>query len=394
MAIARPFSSAVSAIAVGVTVMTAKKRLMIASSLLVALFGTVYVGRSMLRDDAPETERATGVRSTEEPDSPSSPEALAERPLATDVTLRVIVRNLAGEPLEGADVVVRRAVAGNPMGVPISNENQARRWIAQSRPLTSAVASATTDRNGQAELRSVPGGEWDLLASRAGYASRSVSWGPLPSRLRKPLEILLGPARRLGGRVVDGEGNPVAHGIVLVGTAVQAKGRGWGPWPARVVADGDGRYEFSALPAEDLSLWAANPESVARFVAILRTPGPEHFDITLQAGGVVEGTVTVAGKPVADALVVVTDLKEHGSAVTDRQGHYRIEHMPEVHINKIDVSKKGLAQVFRVLRRQNLRVSRHHPIRIDVEMVLGASIGGLLAHSIGDFSLPVALFEG
>ncbi|MFQ5845659.1 MAG: carboxypeptidase-like regulatory domain-containing protein, partial [Planctomycetota bacterium] len=193
--------------------MSDKSKLSLATiAVLVAAAG--LWGLWIAHDAGPGPERATPSASParaargEAPEGAGAQEATGEPALATGT---VFVEDELRRPLPGAHVEAHRS-AYVELGAGYSSEDQFYAGGRRSEP----VATAVTDATGRAAFRHAPKQTFLYLARKDGYArgySKRVElrWDGEPD----PVTIRLGPAHPLSGRVLDGQGRPIAAAIVL-----------------------------------------------------------------------------------------------------------------------------------------------------------------------------------
>ena len=200
-----------------------------------------------------------------------------------------------------------------------------------------------TDADGRFAVADLPSGQPVVLTvAKEGYGSE------VTSSLRPPADgiaVVLRPAGRLEGRVVDARGRPIAGARVMahpdhreVRSAELMMARQDRPAWAR--SDADGRFLIEDVEPGILRVIAhAKSYQQAVLSGLELTAGAEReIEIVLEAGAVVEGRVTTAdGVPVAAASVSVAPRREPGGGnsfvvtsadsggTTDAEGHYRVD---------------------------------------------------------------------
>jgi Carboxypeptidase regulatory-like domain len=215
--------------------------------------------------------------------------------LPDDRPIVVVVVDVLGHPVPGAKVTAYPVPGA---------EVKAYRWPAEHREFHAPVAatlpvsvSKEVDANGRTEFRGLPGGQCLLVARRKGFAECEGSvW------LRSPGEeitLMLRQPCSLEGRVIDTEGRAVsgAH----VGFDYES------PTGVRTVADGNGHYRLTSIPAGERTLVAARPGATLRPVATLHLPDVRRFDVVFPVAVTLRGRVfdLRTGTPLAGATVRV-----------------------------------------------------------------------------------------
>jgi protocatechuate 3,4-dioxygenase beta subunit len=149
-----------------------------------------------------------------------SPEKLAElraqkfvTVLKEGVTVRGLVRNRQGKPVEGAQLVL--------IGSPIPR-------------------SATTDAEGRFELAHLPDGDNRLSVRASGYAPATQQIVAVPNMA--PIEIEIESGRTVSGRVVDRRGKPVPGAMVSFDPGEFEQERNL---RQSVTSDGNGRFKLA-----------------------------------------------------------------------------------------------------------------------------------------------------
>jgi len=327
----------------GILLMSAKKTLAATAAIVAILLG-VLAWSIGTPDGEERAQRARAHVPAAAGPAPAPPQESDEQvafPIPS-VPLTVRVVDGQGEPVSGARV---ERFPQHHMTVGVSYTPD---WYAIGRE-QAASASATTDATGRARFEFPLESTARFVAHKRGLSrggSRVVM--VRTERDAREVEIVLAPGRSLEGRVVDGDGHPVAGAIVLAGEASFQ----W-DWlsharPARTLTDDKGRYRFHDLPARDVALFAGHPRSVPFHIRTIDFPAVARYDIVLRRGGRLHGRVTDAdsGTPIAHARVRVVGYFQHrAEATTDRDGRYVIESLPPTVLNSIDAIVPGYYHV-------------------------------------------------
>jgi protocatechuate 3,4-dioxygenase beta subunit len=244
--------------------------------------------------------------------------------LPAGVAVEGYVVDPRGRPVEGAEV---NAVDG-AMSVAMM-----RFGGRQNAANAADTPAAITGADGYFRIEDRRAGETiNLDASRAGYARSAAPGVRVPSE--EPVRIVLQPASAVEGRVVDGDGKPVAGARVVV---IPTDRRG-----GFQVKDGTSD-DSGAFRVEDVPPGAAEARTIAlgfqpSYLSNLEVRAGQDLkgvEIVLAAGAVVEGRVlSPSGRPVAGADVRVFEAEEGGGrrffsmpimAQSDGEGRYRLE---------------------------------------------------------------------
>jgi hypothetical protein len=209
-----------------------------------------------------------------------------------------------------------------------------------------AAAAVRSAADGAFRFEPPEPGRWLLAAVTAtGYFPFAPEWGHSPVQLDAApgrhvtgIEIHLTPARELEGRVVDGEGKPVAGAEVrLLGAAGEAA---LVPIADRFTSDAAGAFRFAA--PEGAVLEARKPgflpgRAEVSTLAMLNGRvvvelGPAHA-ATGERGPIAGRVVAKGGGPIAGALVVAEGERRFGAdipaaqAVTEADGSFALREL-------------------------------------------------------------------
>lgn len=170
--------------------------------------------------------------------------------------------------------------------------------------LLSEPVRTTTDGEGAFTVSGLKEGQVSLLVSHEGFVSEPVSGLAVPSD--DVLEVVLKPASRVLGRVVDAAGAPFPEARVQVIAEAAGGSATFGLGP-RATTGADGTFEL-----EDVEPGPATVEATASGFKTFRLSGLmvpeggtlEGVELVLEPGAVVSGTVFGPdGRPAIDATV-------------------------------------------------------------------------------------------
>ena len=120
--------------------------------------------------------------------------------------------------------------------------------------------------------------------------------------------IRLEPGLPLAGRVTDASGKGIA-GVRVVASPSPAGTGGLGQYsfPAvRVVSVADGSFSIDQLPAREVSVTASHKGYRGDTKKLMLAPGgANQVNLVLSEGAVIEGLVTLNGKPAPRTIVSV-----------------------------------------------------------------------------------------
>lgn len=221
-----------------------------------------------------------------------------------------------GAPLTG----IVRSAEGSPVA-------GAKVWAMAANRFSSVVGDregeAVSDLEGRFEIAALPDGTYFLLGRHPEHAPGQA--GPIRVDSVRPttgIELRLGAAGVVRGRVVDSDGRPVPHALV---SALPPQGSGRlavrGGLPSYVYeyASREGVFELRGLPREQLVLVAATREALSVEVAVDLSTRPlvEGVSLVLMTGGRIAGQV-VDGRGLGVAEVTVTALAETADGTDQR----------------------------------------------------------------------------
>ncbi len=179
------------------------------------------------------------------------------------------------------------------------------------------------DENGEFVFTDVDEGEATLFVRAAGYA-------PAMQRLTnvdeytpvRGLVFRLEAGGRIDGLVVDESGSPVPETRISLGSSAEEGGL---HASNAAKSDGRGRFTIDGASEDITSLQAWREGFLPATVEIRAGAGrTQELTIRLSRGGIVEGRVTIKGKPAAGQQVVVQDMAQgmfrHTRA--DKNGRY------------------------------------------------------------------------
>lgn len=222
----------------------------------------------------------------------------------------------------------------NSDGVPINGVKIFIGNVPSSWERTQMPAAATTGGDGKFVLDTVSPEDNRISAYHPGYAVGSAAVTPQPNK-SEYVEIVLAAGGRIEG-TISSEGQPIA-GVYISAQKAEILERGDS---ASGSSDDKGFYRLSALADGDFMVQAYwyNRMDRDRSRSLERTAVVEGGQVTVvdftfaAADSVIEGLITVNGKPAADAHVsariLSADGEEHSGTKADGQGLYRIEPVP------------------------------------------------------------------
>ncbi|HEV2843716.1 MAG TPA: carboxypeptidase-like regulatory domain-containing protein, partial [Thermoanaerobaculia bacterium] len=226
------------------------------------------------------------------------------------------------------------------------------------------------------------GKEWTLYACRKGHPEVVMKVSELAP---EPLRIVLAPARRLTGKVIDPDGKPIPGANVTAGLAGEYPGdlvdtgrphcSGDHRFP-QAYTDREGRFVLEPLRSGFYDLQAAAEgwlETEHGRLEVRDGREPEEVEIVLQPGAILTGKVlTQDGSPAAGIKIQAQGYRNYPSTRTDAAGSYRLAGV-ESGWNKV-VASSALGSVSKKLKIE--------PGENRLDMTLGPAYPGPLRHEI------------
>lgn len=234
---------------------------------------------------------------------------------------------LPGVPLRGRVVDVEESpVADAEIRMVEDSPHAPRLWRSREAEGEPLAVSGPRGRFELADLE--PQKPFGLLVAAPGYLRASLHGVTAPTEA--PLEVVLRPAARVSGAVVDEAGSPVPGARIELTTVTPAEGA---PAPEALprrsaASDGEGRFLIEEVEPGTVEIEAVapgfQPSELRRFAVAAK----EHADgvrFVLAEGAVLEGRVTLADfEPAAGVRVRVG----RSSASSDADGRYRVTGIP------------------------------------------------------------------
>lgn len=199
--------------------------------------------------------------------------------------------------------------------------------------------TSRTARDGTFSIGGLPPGMQTLVILPEGLAPSMVVV-PL-SEETKPLDLIVDRGRTVGGRIVDGAGNPVSG--VSVGLADWSMPNSWRHSLARSAVSGaDGRFTFAELPRQGAMRGTAVAGNGRMTMSFEIVPGlNEVGDVPVYTVPVIEGKVVdeETGNPIPRFTLTFGFVSEEGQLSGRRSG--AVENERGQFVQKID--RFGLA---------------------------------------------------
>lgn len=236
---------------------------------------------------------------------------------------------------------------------------------------SAADPQTLSDDEGRFRLETPPGHRmsyYKVLAVREGYAPSILEIGK-PGLDLSHLMIVLGPGRRIAGRIVDGESRPVAGAKLILRQALFAstdfpvrysfRPKDDPSLPGVTLSDAQGRFAIADLPAGTYDLGVLAPGFALAARLDLAVPEGEGTidlgEVVLSPGHDLEGFVAdPQGRPIAGARVGLWETAWFESEAgelpfpeqevrTDRDGRFLLGHLTTEHPISVGARHPGYA---------------------------------------------------
>jgi RNA polymerase sigma-70 factor (ECF subfamily) len=258
--------------------------------------------------------------------------APGERAIDRERDLHGVIVDVAGAPIEGAELVVLRVEASEYVGLDAFEASRAVE-----------VASERSDARGEFAIALPPGRAFDLAVTAGGYAAQRLAHLHAGERV----VVVLAPGGSVFGRVTRrSDGSPVARARVLLPMRPEPEIHVGVPALA-TVTDALGRFRFDDLAAA--SYWLqVEPERDAPpfWIAVKLLPAEtREVNVTVDAGVTLNGRVVDAetGAGIAGAFVGEGWMARR-SVETDASGAFVFESFAESGFYELVVRADGYGQ--------------------------------------------------
>ncbi|MHC4820720.1 MAG: carboxypeptidase regulatory-like domain-containing protein, partial [Planctomycetota bacterium] len=331
-----------------------------------------------LSSDGVETVRYIGMRV-----GAQNPLNLGDIVLGVPQPLTVEVRDGAGRSLAEATVTLHRTI---PWGY-------GQDWILRQvdpPPAPPAQHTQTTGADGRTTFPRVAPGSWTVRATRDGLADGHATASVTEGARGDPTRVMLTDAGTLSGRVVDPDGAPLA-GLEVFGNS----GNYWSmpSMASKTSVTGEkGEYELTGLSSGNVTVGIRRGTASMRTFGIVKIPDVETFDIVLEPGGSIHGSVTdeKTGEAVEGAVVSANAWdptgrggQTMGMAVTAADGSYELPDLGRGNVGQVTARKDGyLASNSSQMTQVPLRPES--PVERNVKMRKGVPVTGKVLDGNGE----------
>jgi hypothetical protein len=188
-----------------------------------------------------------------------------------------VVEMVGGKPLAGATVSITDAVTGQ------------------------------TGADGKFELKKIPPGNYPIVVSAPGHASRVAGYASFGADTLKEYTVQLAPTARVAGIVKDQSGMALANANVRADGIVALDGSGYiTPDRKEVTADAEGKFEITGLPEGTLH-FHTYAKGFAPVDILTKHKAPsDNLELRVTATGTIKGRVVNAqGNPDPTAQVSI-----------------------------------------------------------------------------------------
>ncbi len=315
----------------------------------------------------------------------------ASRAIATGAEEEVVVRVSSGASLSGTVV--------DPQGIPVGGA-VVQGWctypnVLDRDPRPAPDREVVADEAGRFTVPHL-GRRFVLLARAPGMACLTLVHGEIATGTTGDgVELVLAPAERIEGRVLDPEGRPVAGAEIASVSAFGVRGgetplpEVWtiGPPEARARSAADGSFLLEELAPFDY-YWTLDHPGFQPWNEY-HSPADGFLEIRLDRGLELVGRILGAnGSPIAGASVRIT-YKARAEAETDETGQFRLGGLVEDEAAVLYVQAEGCAIL--VHQPQAIRADQRNwiELRLEPESPIAGRVVDLQGEGVADALIRV-----
>ncbi len=304
-------------------------------------------------------------------------------PIATGEEMRRVVSVSRGASLSGTVVDVE----GRPVGGAVVRGWCRSNWSVDREPRPAPDREVTTDESGRFTVPHL-GRELVLDATAPGMACLTRIYGELaPGVDGEGIELVLGPASRIEGRVLDPRGEPL-EGVAIRSLAALRRGEFYAtpvpdvwradPLSVRTTSGAGGTFELADLAAWSYTFLVRHPGF--RPWRRSHAPADGFLEIRLEWGLELTGGIRGAnGRPLPGAAVRIAG-EANAKTRTDEAGTFRLEGLVEDPAARLYVAAAGHA----VLVHQPLAIGAETPNRVELRLEPERVIAGRVVDVAGE----------
>ena len=198
----------------------------------------------------------------------------------------------ASKPIAGATITIQR------------NKGQDKKTL---KYVYETVLEAKTDDAGHFELKAIPEGTFQVVASASGVASRVVGYEGFGKNTFRKYTVKLSAAASVGGQIKDTDGKPVAGTHVRADAIVGPDGLGYSvPDRPEAVTDTEGKFTIDGLPRGHCQLFAYDDHHfLLEGLKVHEVPSTDVALKVTATGSIKVKVVKLDGSPATDAQVSV-----------------------------------------------------------------------------------------
>lgn len=188
-------------------------------------------------------------------------------------------------------------------------------------PMAATTRTLTTDANGEAVLRDLPKGSYEISTRVEGFVTREAGYFSCFGRNVESFDIALARPAALKGTVKDTQGKPLEGVKISARDTVGLDGQGYKTGDRSVRTDAQGRFELKDLPRGYTILWADKPgyyyfsREIHAIGDMTRSGKPNELEIVMGRSGVISGKVKGLEKAKGEKAQVMVNLDPVGDPI-------------------------------------------------------------------------------